>query len=245
MGNTAIAENSTDQSVIDPTKVGQSQEGTASSLKQEIPEKTYTQKELDALIHMAQSKAGRDTAAVTKERDALKAKMSEYDTSIADKQAELETLQAQVDELASGSPEYADLQKEKLKVKAELKKVKEDRSKLDAEKLEHAETIKLVQAEQKANQIFETIMKFSVPETAWDSMYDLCDRFGAATVEDFEALAATIGGKKPEKEPEIEDARLHVDSGITSGGRFDTSKMSPNEKITEGLKQKIKQANRR
>ncbi len=66
-------------------------------------EKIYSQKQLDELLHMTKSEAGREKKAVETERDEFKTKAERLEADNSDIQVERDQLKIDIDELSSRS----------------------------------------------------------------------------------------------------------------------------------------------
>ena len=192
-----------------------SKEGeTPAEAKVSAEEKLYSQKQLDTMIHMAKSEAGRDRKTLETERDQFKTKVEKLETDIGDIQSERDKLQVQIEELTSDDPRKFDLVKRDKDLRDAQRQLKKATDDLSSQQKASEERVKL------AN---DTLLEISIWEVAAEyqggdpvKLKDLCSTFNATSDEQVRKVADTIWTKTEVKKPEGEP--LKIDSGNTRGG---------------------------
>ena len=178
----------------------------------------YTQKQLDDLVHMAKSEAGRDRKALEVERDQFKSKAEKLETQITDIQTERDKLQSDLEEMSADDPKKFDI-------------IKRDRELREQQRINQAKADELAETEkasaEKIRIASETMLEINIWEIAAEykssdpvKLKDLCSTFGATSEEQIRKVADTMWEKEnpaPKTEAEKQEA-LKLVSGKTSGG---------------------------
>ena len=183
---------------------------------------TYTKADIDKAISDALSRRGHELARESK---------AKADALVAEKNQDIQKLQDRLDELElagvdKDNPEATTLfqiKKELRNVKAGLRQAEIDKANL-AEKAEKADRYEQLEATRKVAAKYENI--------------DPVDLIGK-TDEQIDAFCKRYGKLKDAASPE--DSNHVPDSGRTSGGTVDVSKLSPSEKIHLGVSRQSKQ----
>ena len=200
---------------IDTTKQGApSQKASPDGGGETTPKveaKTYTQEELDRAVHAARSQAGRDAKTLDLRDQSLTAR----EKALKEKEDKLEA--AELEKL-KGNPEALDIHQQR-------KALREERATLDKEKAEHKAAIEAVQSYQRKLDVGELAGKYDLDA---QMLLDL-----NLSIEQTETVAQRLSKDKPKETKEIK-----TDSGVTSGGRQDLSKLTTRQLISRGLREK-------
>ena len=201
----------------DPQTTGKTStggEGTTSP----NPAKTHTDAEAEAKVSKAVSdalaKAGRERKAIEEENATLKTRISSFDLNIKEIQDDRAKLRETLDDLAKDDPDKKRLT-EKLKTLGEQEKaLKLDRARLDAERAEHAETIKIATETRMETAVSKIVADYQNGDAA--KLLSAVKRYGITTAEDVRALADTFWTKvAPAANP---NPPITPDSGVNVGG---------------------------
>jgi len=197
----------------------------------------YTQKQLDELVHMAKSEAGRERKAIEIVRDQFKSKVEKLETQITDIQTERDKLQSDIEELSADDPKKFDI----IKRDKELREIQRN---LQTKADEISEKEKA--SEEKVKLANDTLLEISIWEIAAEyktgdpvKLKDLCSTFGATSEEQIRKVADTMWEKEaapPQTEQEKQEA-LKLVSGKTKGGGPDYNGFSPDQILSEGFRQ--------
>lgn len=212
---------------------------SASKVSPEETQKLYTQKEADALVHVAKSEAGREKKVLEDVVVNLKAQIQTKESDIEENATDIEKLQTKVEDLASNDPERFNAIKELRVARDERRQLKADRSALEDEKREHGETVKLAQSTLREITVFEVAAEYESGDAV--KLKELCETFEAKSDEQIRKIADTLWTKKAAESLKPATPPLKPYSGITEGGGLDFSKLTPDEKIKESLRRIRKQ----
>ena len=198
---------------------GQSSEGGTGS-STETPQ-SYTKEQVTKLISDLSAKVGDARKVVEVERDSLKSQLAIVNTSLKESEDAKEQLQKDIEELTKDDPDKAKLTQRLKELDGLQKSLKADKSKLEAEKLEHGETVKLAAETLNEISIWEIGAKYNLDPVMLKGLN--------LPVEQTEAVAKSIGTA-----PAPTTEGLVPDSGVTSGGTGEPTleqleKMSPEE----------------
>lgn len=199
-------------------------------------EPKYTQKQLDELVHVAKSEAGRERKAIEIERDQFKSKVEKLETQITDIQTERDKLQSDIEELSADDPKKFDI----IKRDKELREIQRN---LQTKADEISEKEKA--SEEKVKLANDTLLEISIWEIAAEyktgdpvKLKDLCSTFGATSEEQIRKVADTMWEKEaapPQTEQEKQEA-LKLVSGKTKGGSDNLGGLSPKDRVKEADK---------
>uniref|UniRef100_A0A6M3J3R1 Scaffolding protein n=4 Tax=viral metagenome TaxID=1070528 RepID=A0A6M3J3R1_9ZZZZ len=196
-------------------------EKEVSPKKEEEEPKLYSQKQLDTMVHMATSDAGRVKKELEKERDEAKTEAAKLKSELEDNAEDIKQLEAKLDDITSDDPKRFDVVKE-LREARELKRtLKQATDDLAAEVKTHEETVRLAK---------DTMLEISIWEIATEytggdpvKLKDLCSTFNATSEEQVRKVADTmwVKGEPAKAEPQTEEEKaqaLIIDSGKKAGG---------------------------
>jgi uncharacterized protein YdcH (DUF465 family) len=189
---------------------------------------TYSEEDVQKAVSDALAKAGRERKAIEDENATLKGRVSSFDINLAEIQQDRARLKATLEELGAKDPDKAKVVQKINELDAQIKANKADREKLEAERLQHGEMVKIAAERTRADNIKEIAAKYEGSDAA--ILKELCDKAGIHDAARIKDIAATLW-KKPVTAPPA----IKPDSGITSGSGIDISKLSPTEKIEYGL----------
>lgn len=204
--------------------------------------KTYTEQQLTEARNEARNEAfveaGRRYKPIEDENATLKSQLANNQTLIKANQEAQERLQNQIDELSKDDPDKQRFVKKLRDLESQEKKLKEDREALETERTQHADTIKLASDTLREIAIWEISANYEGGDP--QRLKDLCDAFNATTKEQITKIADNLWAKKQSANT-TETEALHVDSGATKGGVENWHKLSADQKIARGLKERNKQ----
>jgi hypothetical protein len=185
----------------------------------------------------ALAKAGREAKALEAREARLKdlearetaLKLAEEAGQKAREGAELAALQ--------DDPERLSVYQYRKKVKEQEEALKAERAKFDAERASHQEELTFAQKVRRSTVMGEIAGEFQDGDPK--ELEQICDNLGIGSEPERIRAVAGVKWQKPSAKPEGE-AGVKPDSGVTSGGSADTSKLSPEEKFNRGLEQERK-----
>ena len=194
----------------------------SASAKGVIPEgepvssdKTYTQKELESIVHQVSSEAGRTRATIEQERDTFKSQVEKLNTELTENQTEKESLQVKIDGLSSDDPEKYEAAKEMKALREERKTLKADRDTFETEKKSHSERLTLAETTLREIALFEIAREYEGGDP--EKLKDLCETFKADSDEQYRKVAEKLWLKKGT----IPNKPLKLDGGSSGGALTD------------------------
>ncbi len=229
MGDEPNASQDTEQ-VTDEAKVKAS-EGTKETQTQK-PAKTYTQEEVDKITANVGRQVRAELQTVTQERDALKNQIAQKETEIASVKEQIESLTAEIDDLSKDDLDKTELVKLRREAKAKLA----TQIAQDTELRKREVAVQKFERDRLIFEIATTYTTASGEDADPDALVKAADKFKVSDRAGLESLAEEKGWKlKTNTEPATTEPSA-PDSGRSSGGGDDLSKLSPREKIEYGLK---------
>lgn len=188
--------------------------------------RTYTKQEYDNGIRKRHSALDNEIATLKKQLEeketTLQAQLQDKDNQLADIAAERELLKADIDALASDDPNKFNLIKKEREVRAE-------ETRLKAERKTHEERIKKADAFER-KELVQTIVG-DYKDADANKLLRLCAK--VTSEEEIREIADTVWDRKIDESATTEPVApgLKPDSGKTSGGGIDFSRMSADEKL--------------
>jgi len=201
--------------------------------------KMYTQKEVDALVHGAKSQAGRATQEIEVERDTLKSQVLRNERDLEEIQSERESLHKEIEELTSDDPKKFDVVKKDRELRERERIIRADAQELEKQKALHEGTVREAQQTMREIMLWEIALEYTEGDPV--KLKALCDSSGATSEEKIREIPVILGwslkaGKNPTT-PKSATQPLKPYSGYTEGGKRDLSRLTPRQKMVEGLKE--------
>lgn len=204
-----------------------------------IKAKVYSEAEVKKLLNDAYSMAGSKHKAeldiIVGERDKHKAELQSIKGNMANTQSLLDAIKKEMEDLSSDDPEKADYLKKYKELQNDKLKLLDEQKTLNTEKQAWQVSLQELRNTEREIAIWEIAAEY--PENDPVILKTLCDVAKLSDAESIKALASTLWTKN-KTEVEENEKGIHIDSAITSGGGPDLNKMTPDEKIIWGLKQK-------
>jgi len=189
---------------------------------------TYTKEQLDMAIHQALSQAGRDAKSIEVTRQALAQQKEALDKQLSEVQQWREEQDKAFLEANKDNPQAIDwYQKNK-----ELQKQMADFNK---RKLEYDADIQLAKDTKFEVTVWGIADKHKVNP---DKLKELAIQFNLTTDEQINSLAENLKAVGVDKGGD--DQKLKTVTSVARGASKDINSMSPDEKVNEGLRRKLK-----
>ncbi len=219
-----------------PLEEGQPSDGVDTTTSTPQP-KMYSEEEVNAAIEKASSdalaRAGRERKAIEEERDQYKARISSFDENLAELQEDRAKLKAMLEDLGAKDPDKGKIVQKIKDLDAESKALKADRARLEAEKAQHAEMVKVATERTRAYTIKDVAALYENGDAA--KLKAICDKAKILGADEINSIAEELGWKKKGITQKTHVAAPKSDSGNHSGGDNNIDKMTPFEKIAYGL----------
>ena len=178
--------------------------------------KSYTEEEVQAIVHSTKSEYGREKKALEEENTTLKRQIGLKEQEFADNTTELEKLQAKLDEMTSDDPARFDVVKEMKATREERSQLKADKRELEGSKATHADALQRLaefETDLRVTQIVEDYQNGD-----FDKLKDLCSVMSSPSEENMRKIADTLWVKKIEL-PKTTNPPPVTYSGQTNGGQ--------------------------